>query len=185
MPTPDEIRRHDIGSDAFSLTAGRSRPQLACPDEIPLTLSQWRQSVLANNHQSQEVTVPTSPLEDAAISPIDVKHLENQPGSDCATAQASPTGSIEQKFPPLNSVTSLTSSSELYESQSPLSLSHEFSTTRVSSGAQSKVFMLKLDVSLVSNIFAHRVAASPVYIVLFSEAWRLFCWEAKLREPAI
>ncbi|KAF8418018.1 vacuolar import and degradation protein [Tirmania nivea] len=138
MPTPDEIRRYETGNDgllASSMTAaGRQRPQLACPDEIPTTLSQWRQSV-ANNHESSlpgEAGLLSSLAN--AISPTDSKLAENQSGSDCSRDQISipsPTGSIDQKFSLRNSVFSLASSSDLSESHSPLSLSHEYSTTRL------------------------------------------------------
>ncbi|KAF8474687.1 vacuolar import and degradation protein-domain-containing protein [Kalaharituber pfeilii] len=136
MPTPDEIRRHEIGRqgllDPVANTGGRQRPQLACPDEIPLTLSQWRQSV-ANNHESQEHG-PASPVGESIHSPADPKQSENQDGSDCVRAQSipSPSGSVDQKFQlRSNTGTSLTSSSELSESHSPLSLSHEYSTARL------------------------------------------------------
>lgn len=139
MPTPHEIRRYESGSQgrlASTLTAaGRPRPQLACPDEIPTTLSQWRQSV-ANNHQSQTVPNLASPLVESTPASTDPNLFDSQPGLDCSgdqTSIPSPTGSIEQKFSLRNSITSLSSSSDLAESHSPLSLSREYSTTRVCS----------------------------------------------------
>ena len=178
MPTPDEIRRYETGSEsllASPLTAaGRQRPQLACPDEIPTTLLQWRQSV-ANNHES---SLPRdarllSSLADA-IPPTDSKLAENQSGSDCSRDQISipsPTGSIDQKFSLHNSVTSLTSSSDLPESHSPLSLSHEYSTTRV----RDTLFDLW---TLLSNMFTPNTSFYHQYHA-HSFGLGLASWESK------
>jgi len=121
---------HDTGENAFASTftaVGRQRAQLACPDEIPTTLSQWRQSVADNQSQHE-----MSPLSDLPSASTDSKFPDTQPDVECIRPHIlCPTGPIDQRFPARNSITSIASSSEFSESHSPLSLSHEFSTTRL------------------------------------------------------
>lgn len=134
MPTPDEIRNHGIDGSVmihtFNGPIGRQmRPQLACPDEVPSTLSQWRQSV-ANNQNNIHSHEPITPLSrttsDSSFG--DAKHPEQHAIAHYTgpSPMSSPTSATESKpFQLRNGTTDL---DEVY---SPLSLLHEFSSVRL------------------------------------------------------
>lgn len=160
MPTPDEIRGHGNGSLALeaslALTSSpnrQPRPQLACPEDNSLTLSQWRQSV-AN---SETTISPVSPSGESVPSPTD----EKQDGPQFITSR---TNSVDQKSLQLRKGSDAFTT-YFFGPHSPLSLSHEFSSIRVCLNHPAQ------NISLDHSQLTYVIAPSVHFMLIFEE-WR-------------